>query len=150
MPKIMKLYFKRGVMKGFIITLLMISGLTVDAYVCTMKLTVATVVRSRSLLVATNAKRLLNTSGRLIAGELIDNNLNVDVRNLPNASTDGGMMRHVCYNLISNALKYSGKNGNTTVEIGSFPGDKDVCYYVKDNRVGFDMAYADKLFEIFQ
>ena len=74
----------------------------------------------------------------------------IDVRNLPNATADSSMMRQVWYNLISNALKYSGKTENPAVEIGSFLRDRDVCYYVKDNGVGFDMTYVDKLFGIFQ
>lgn len=79
-----------------------------------------------------------------------DSRVKIDVRNLPNATADNSMMRQVWYNLISNALKYSGKTENPAVEIGSFLKDQNVCYYVKDNGVGFNMAYADKLFGIFQ
>ncbi|MEI9920622.1 MAG: CHASE3 domain-containing protein [Bacteroidota bacterium] len=79
-----------------------------------------------------------------------DNNIRIDVRNLPNATADMSMIRQVWYNLISNALKYSGKTKNPAVEIGSFLRNNDVCYYVKDNGVGFDMAYVEKLFGIFQ
>ena len=74
----------------------------------------------------------------------------IDIKELADANADGSMMRQVWYNLISNALKYSGKNEKPTVEIGSFLRDNKVCYYVKDNGVGFNMAYADKLFGIFQ
>ena len=74
----------------------------------------------------------------------------IDVRNVPNATVDNGMMRQVWYNLISNALKYSGKTENPAVERGSFLQANDVCYYVKDNGVCFSMAYAGKLFGIFQ
>jgi len=74
----------------------------------------------------------------------------IDVRNLPDVHADNSMIRQVWYNLIANALKYSGKNENPAVEIGSFLREDDVCYYVRDNGVGFNMAYADKLFGIFQ
>jgi signal transduction histidine kinase len=76
--------------------------------------------------------------------------IKIDVRNLPNATADASMIHQVWYNLISNGLKYSGRTGNPAVEIGSFLRDKDVCYYVKDNGVGFNMAYVNKLFGIFQ
>jgi len=74
----------------------------------------------------------------------------IRVRDLPDANVDASMIRQVWYNLISNALKYSGRTENPAVEIGSFLRDDEVCYYVKDNGVGFDMAYAKKLYGIFQ
>lgn len=74
----------------------------------------------------------------------------IEVRSLPVANADHNMMRQVWHNLISNALKYSGKTENPAVEIGSFLRDDDVCYYVKDNGVGFNMLYAGKLFGVFQ
>jgi light-regulated signal transduction histidine kinase (bacteriophytochrome) len=53
-------------------------------------------------------------------------------------------------NLISNAIKYSKNKPEIKIEIGSFPkGDQNV-YYVKDNGVGFDMKYYNKLFGVFQ
>jgi light-regulated signal transduction histidine kinase (bacteriophytochrome) len=72
------------------------------------------------------------------------------VKELPQASADQNMIRQVWHNLISNALKYSGKAENPAVEIGSFLQDNNVCYYVKDNGVGFNMQYVDKLFGVFQ
>ncbi len=59
-------------------------------------------------------------------------------------------MRQVWINLISNALKYSGKKAFPVIEIGSFGQDDSIVYYVKDNGVGFDMKYAHKLFGVFQ
>jgi signal transduction histidine kinase len=77
-------------------------------------------------------------------------NIKIGIKALPDANADISMIRQVWYNLISNALKYSSKTDIPTVEIGSFLKDDEVCYYVKDNGVGFDMAYANKLFGIFQ
>jgi light-regulated signal transduction histidine kinase (bacteriophytochrome) len=79
-----------------------------------------------------------------------DNAIKIDVRNLSNATADDNMIRQVWCNLISNGLKYSGNTKNPAVELGYFPGDNDVCYYVESNGVGFDMAYADKMFGVFQ
>ncbi len=53
-------------------------------------------------------------------------------------------------NLISNAVKYSKKEGVSIIEIGCSKADGEDIYYVKDNGVGFDMQYADKLFGVFQ
>jgi light-regulated signal transduction histidine kinase (bacteriophytochrome) len=51
---------------------------------------------------------------------------------------------------LSNAFKYTRKNTKPKIEIGSERNDHEVLYYVKDNGVGFDMAYSDKLFGVFQ
>ena len=60
-------------------------------------------------------------------------------------------MKQVWFNLISNALKYTGKQPQATVEIGTIPGPADKqTFFVKDNGVGFDMRYAHKLFGVFQ
>jgi signal transduction histidine kinase len=166
----MKLYFKRGVMSGFIITLLVVSCMGIYAFVSIRKLIEASIVQSRNLLITTNAEKVSATKvdletgqrGYVITGDSgylepydktlvsigkeIDNvRLNIDVRNLPNATDDNGMMSQVWYRLISNALKYSGNTENPAVEIGSFLRHSDVCYYVEDNGVGFNIPYAHKL-----
>jgi len=52
--------------------------------------------------------------------------------------------------LLSNAFKFSGPSDPAVIEIqGSTDGDENV-YWVKDNGAGFDMAYADKLFGVFE
>ncbi len=66
------------------------------------------------------------------------------------ATGDGAMLKQVWTNLISNAHKYSRNNPSPTIEIGSAKKDNEVVYYVKDNGVGFDMKYYNKLFGIFQ
>jgi light-regulated signal transduction histidine kinase (bacteriophytochrome) len=56
----------------------------------------------------------------------------------------------VFINLISNAIKFSRKNDLPVIEIGSYSEENENVYYVKDNGVGFDMQYYDKLFKVFQ
>lgn len=63
---------------------------------------------------------------------------------------DGSMMKQVATNLISNAMKYSGKKEKTVIHIHSRLKNDAVVYSVKDNGVGFDMKYYDKLFGVFQ
>ncbi len=70
---------------------------------------------------------------------------------LPAASGDRILLRQVWVNLISNGFKYSSKNELPRVEIGSRTDDNgNTVYYVRDNGVGFDMRYYDKLFGVFQ
>jgi len=63
---------------------------------------------------------------------------------------DIDMIREVWVNLISNAIKYTGKSPDPTIEIGSKDEGNEVHYFVTDNGVGFDMQYAGKLFGVFQ
>jgi light-regulated signal transduction histidine kinase (bacteriophytochrome) len=70
--------------------------------------------------------------------------------NLPSIKCDPGIMRRVFSNLISNAIKYSRKRISSIISIGSVTQAKEIVFFVKDNGVGFDNKYADKLFEVFQ
>jgi light-regulated signal transduction histidine kinase (bacteriophytochrome) len=53
-------------------------------------------------------------------------------------------------NLLSNALKFTGKRDYTLIEIGCKDEESEHVYYVKDNGVGFNMKYVEKLFGVFQ
>jgi len=79
-----------------------------------------------------------------------DKPVTITVKNLHPAQGDPALLSQVFINLISNAIKYSGKKENPQVEIGSFQKDDQYVYYVKDNGAGFDMQYAHKLFGVFQ
>jgi light-regulated signal transduction histidine kinase (bacteriophytochrome) len=59
-------------------------------------------------------------------------------------------MTQVFQNLISNALKYSRPRSPAVIEIGQTEKEGERVIFVKDNGVGFDMKYSDKLFGVFQ
>ena len=70
---------------------------------------------------------------------------------LPAAQVDPVLLKQVWVNLLSNALKYSAPRGDAArIEISGEHGDGIVRYQIRDNGVGFDMRYADKLFGVFQ
>lgn len=70
---------------------------------------------------------------------------------LPNFYGDRSMFRLVLVNLLSNALKFTRSRAHAEIEIGCIDRDgHDTTVYVRDNGVGFDMKYADKLFGVFQ
>ena len=81
------------------------------------------------------------TAGRII---------HIEIKTLPSTLGDASMIRQVFVNLLSNAVKYTRIREETFIEIGSVVGEKENVYYVKDNGVGFDMQYLNKLFGIFQ
>jgi light-regulated signal transduction histidine kinase (bacteriophytochrome) len=78
----------------------------------------------------------------------------VEIRlaDLPECQADPALLKQVWINLLSNAIKYTGKREAALVEIGSHSTDRtgEIAYSIKDNGVGFDMRYADKLFGVFQ
>jgi len=74
----------------------------------------------------------------------------IKVGDLLPASCDTNLLRQVWINLISNAIKYSGKRQKPEIEISSYKESKEIVYYIKDNGVGFDMKYAGQLYGVFQ
>jgi len=60
------------------------------------------------------------------------------------------MLLVVLQNLIDNAWKYSRPVDTPRIEIGSMLHGKTTVYFVRDNGVGFDMTYQDKLFKVFE
>ncbi len=76
----------------------------------------------------------------------------IDLRigELPTVECDPSLIKHVFLNLLSNAIKFTRERSPAVIEIGYLPGDGTPVVYVRDNGVGFDMRYADKLFGIFQ
>jgi light-regulated signal transduction histidine kinase (bacteriophytochrome) len=72
------------------------------------------------------------------------------IENLENVNADKGLIRLVLTNLISNAIKYSSKEIEPLITIGKTIADTgELIYYIKDNGVGFEPAYAEKLFTPF-
>ncbi|MHB1686015.1 MAG: sensor histidine kinase [Ignavibacteriaceae bacterium] len=77
-------------------------------------------------------------------------NIQFDIDQLPESVGDLSLLKQVAINLLSNAIKFSRKRHNTVIEVGFLPGKNENIYYVRDNGVGFDMKYKDKLFGVFQ
>ncbi len=72
------------------------------------------------------------------------------MNDLPDAFAEKTTIQQVWVNLISNALKYTKNKSETIIEISGEEKDGEVTYSVKDNGSGFDMAYYNKLFGVFQ
>ncbi len=69
---------------------------------------------------------------------------------LPGCEADPILLQQVYSNLLGNALKYTRLRETAVITVGSEQRDGECVYFVRDNGVGFDMQYADKLFGVFQ
>jgi PAS domain S-box-containing protein len=76
----------------------------------------------------------------------------IEIADLPACQADPALLRLVFVNLLDNALKYSSRRTPARIAVGwQPPGPQgEGAYFVRDNGVGFDMQYADKLFGVFQ
>jgi PAS domain S-box-containing protein len=79
-----------------------------------------------------------------------DRKFEIHLAPLPPAQADLPTLRQVVQNLISNAIKYTRGRDPARIEVGFRAEDRENIFFVKDNGVGFDMRYADKLFSVFQ
>lgn len=73
-----------------------------------------------------------------------------EIKEVINGYGDIRQIHQAWTELLSNALKYSSKQEKPLIEIGSFEDDMENIYYVKDNGVGFDMRFYNKLYQLFQ
>ncbi len=80
---------------------------------------------------------------------LPDRRVTLKIDPMPPAKADESMIRQVFINLISNAIKFTGDRETGVLEIKGVSGDNETVYNVKDNGIGFDMKYADKIFKVF-
>lgn len=83
-----------------------------------------------------------------IAGEYPDARVLID--DLPMCWADHTLMKVVYLNLLTNALKFSSREQEPVIHLGFQQEPAKVIYFVKDNGVGFDMQFADKLFGVFE
>lgn len=85
-----------------------------------------------------------------IRAETRDRNIEWKVEPLPSMVCDPGLLHILFTNLLSNAVKYTRPRQNAVIEIGKTVKDGQVVIFVRDNGVGFDMKYANRLFGVFQ
>ena len=78
-------------------------------------------------------------------------NIAWNIHPLPTVWADRPLLRQVLFNLICNAVKFTGARAEAKIEIGTAPGEaNETVIFVRDNGAGFDPQYSTKLFRVFQ
>jgi PAS domain S-box-containing protein len=77
-------------------------------------------------------------------------NLDLTIKELPPAFGDPSLLNQVLVNLLTNACKYTKFEETASIEVGGWSAAGENVCYVKDNGVGFDMRFVNKLFGVFQ
>jgi PAS domain S-box-containing protein len=82
--------------------------------------------------------------------EWIGRTIHWQIEPLPTAQGDPAMLRLVWQNLLSNAIKYTQEQVEAQITIGGMAQEQEIIFFVRDNGVGFDPKYSDRLFNVFQ
>lgn len=85
-----------------------------------------------------------------LALERTGRDITFDLGPLPHVQADPGMLGVVVTNLLSNAVKYTGRKTKAHIDVSARTEGDEVTVSVRDDGVGFDMKYVDKLFGVFQ
>lgn len=102
-------------------------------------------------LATVDMKRLAETAVKELVHTEEAGKYKIDIDpSIPPVEGDNGMLKQVMMNLVGNAIKYSSTKPEPAIRIGANEESGRTVYYVQDNGVGFDMAYAGKLFGVFQ
>jgi light-regulated signal transduction histidine kinase (bacteriophytochrome) len=94
--------------------------------------------------------KLAQTTFDEIKATIPERELQCNIKPLPPAYGDQGLIQEVFFNLIANAVKFTRLKETAIIEVGGYVEGSENIYYVKDNGAGFDIQYADKLFGAFQ
>ena len=107
--------------------------------------------RAELQLLPVSLQQLVQEAMQELREETQGRNIAWKISQLPEVMADRSMMRLVMINLLANAVKFTGKRERAEIEVGASSNEADgIVVFVRDNGVGFDMEYADKLFGVFQ
>jgi ligand-binding sensor domain-containing protein/signal transduction histidine kinase len=107
---------------------------------------------SRSDMVGTRVdlNRLVREAVEECTPETENRDIQWKISPLPIITGDRAMLRVALTNLITNAVKFTRPRSTAVIEVGATTRDEESVVFVRDNGVGFDQEYADKLFGMFQ
>jgi signal transduction histidine kinase len=98
----------------------------------------------------TSLRAVVDDCMEILSPSVQGRDIELRIGELPTVDCDPSLLKHVMVNLLSNAIKFSRDSHPAIVEVGQVAGRREPTVFVRDNGVGFDIRYADKLFGIFQ
>jgi light-regulated signal transduction histidine kinase (bacteriophytochrome) len=99
--------------------------------------------------VPVNMNEVLESTIKVLMVPIQENKAEILVGPLPTVGADGSQMVQLMQNLVGNAIKFRGSE-RPMVQITAKPGQRDWTFSVKDNGIGLNKEYADKIFQMFQ
>lgn len=106
--------------------------------------------RRQMLFVPVDMTQLVQEVFAELQATVPDRDMHLELKGLPPLLGDRIMIRRMLTNLLSNAIKFTRQRQHAVIEVGGHMEDGEYYYYIKDNGVGFDMKYVDKLFKVFE
>lgn len=97
-----------------------------------------------------NTNILVEEIKQQVISQTHNRNIVWEIESLPLVNGDRTLLRLVWQNLIENAIKYTSYKDIAEIYIGSNINSSEITFFIKDNGVGFDMRYVDRIFGIFQ
>ncbi len=113
-------------------------------------LTLARVTRSELALESVDLSTLVQRQASRLARQQPDRRVEIVIRPDLHVDGDARLLAVVVDNLLGNAWKFTGKSAAARIEFGATDKDGRLAYFMRDNGAGFDMAFASKLFGVFQ
>ena len=93
---------------------------------------------------------VVNEAAELLTGRLQERAVRLDIAaDLPLVWADKARIREVLQNLLENAIKFMGENSEPIIEIGWEQGATEKVFFVRDNGIGIDPRYLEKIFGLF-
>ncbi|MFO0910014.1 MAG: GAF domain-containing protein [Isosphaeraceae bacterium] len=106
--------------------------------------------RARLVVNEIDMNRLIEEIRETVMRDAVGRRVRWTIGRLPHVECDVTMIRQLFENLLSNALKYTRTRDEAQIEIGATTSESEHEFFVRDNGIGFDLAYAGKLFGVFQ
>jgi signal transduction histidine kinase len=120
-------------------------GLLVDALLNLSRLTRKGIAPQRVPL-----GEMVNVARTELQTELAGRNVTWRIGALPVVQGDPSLLKQVFVNLLANAVKFTRNRESAVIEVFQLEGKDETTILIRDNGVGFNMKYADKLFGVFQ
>lgn len=106
--------------------------------------------RTELMLAPVDMNLLFKECSNTISSDYAELDIDWEIGDLPPIRGDVSTLRQVVINLLDNAAKYSSHNEQPRIQVEAQQLSDEIVFEIKDNGVGFDPAYKDKLFQVFQ